>query len=78
MRDNSWALVGSKTDLPETTGKPSYDSKRTTWTVPIRLKPESNYRFMLNSERFQGFRSADGVPLEPVTVRFKTGKSRSK
>jgi hypothetical protein len=78
MRDNSWALVGSKTDLPETTGKPSYDSKRTTWTVPIRLKPESSYRFMLNSERFQGFRSADGVPLEPVTVRFKTGKSRSK
>jgi hypothetical protein len=76
MADKSWALVGSKRDLPETTGPPSYDGKRTTWTVPIRLRPESSYRFMLNSERFQGFRSAEGVPLEPVTVRFKTGKPR--
>ena len=31
-----------------------------------------HYQFMLNSDRFTGFRSRAGVPLEPITVTFKT------
>jgi hypothetical protein len=77
MQDQSWSLVGGPPDLPEVTGRPKYDAARTTWTVPIRLQPGTAYRFMLNSDRFRAFRSADGVPLEPVTVRFKTAPRRS-
>jgi hypothetical protein len=31
---------------------------------------------MLNSDRFQAFQSEEGVPLEPVSVDFTTGKPR--
>jgi hypothetical protein len=72
MRNGSWSLVGDAFELPEVAGKPSYDAQRTTWTTPVRLKPGSSYRFMLNSENYHGFQSQDGVPLDPVTVRFKT------
>jgi hypothetical protein len=55
-------------------GKPSYDAKRTSWSVPVKLRPEWEYQFMLNSDRFQGFQSDEGIPLEPLTVSFATGK----
>ena len=76
MKDGSWSLVGGGPHCPETTGAPSYDQKRTTWTVPVRLKPGWSYEFMLNSATFDAFRSEAGVPLEPVSVKFKTGKAR--
>jgi hypothetical protein len=78
MKDQSWSLVGGGPHCPESTGKPSYDSARTTWTIPVRLKPEWSYEFMLNSDSYDAFRSAEGVPLEPVTVRFETGKLAEK
>ena len=74
MKDRSWSLVGSGPHSPETTGNASYDSKRTTWTVPVKLKPDWRYEFMLNSAKFDAFRSEEGVPLAPVSVTFKTGK----
>jgi hypothetical protein len=77
MRDKSWSLAGDQPELPEVVGQPAYDAARTTWSVPIRLQPERSYRFMLNSDRFQNFQSADGVRLEPVQVRFRTGKRRA-
>lgn len=76
MKNQSWSLVGGGPEFPEPAGQPKYDAARTTWTVPIRLQPERSYRFLLNSDRFQNFQSADGLPLDPVTVRFQTGKRR--
>jgi hypothetical protein len=75
MKAGSWALVGGGPNFPELPGKCSYDSKCTTWTCPIKLKPDWNYTFMLNARpKFMGFQSRKGVPLEPVTVSFKTAK----
>lgn len=74
MRDQSWSLVGSKEQLPEITGPLSFDSARKVLTVPVRLEPGRTYTFSLNSDRFQGFTSADGIPLSPVPVRFSTAK----
>jgi hypothetical protein len=74
MRDGSWSLVGGGEHCPETTGKPHYDEARTVWQVEVKLKPDWDYEFMLNSPAFHGFQSAEGVPLEPVTVRFSTSK----
>jgi len=74
MRNGSWSMVGGGEHFPEITGKPSYDAKRMTWSMPVKLKPEWDYEFMLNSDLFRGFQSEEGVSLEPVSVGFSTGK----
>ncbi len=77
MKDGSWALVGGGPHCPETTGKASYDAKRTTWSVPVKLKSDWSYQFMLNSEAYEAFQSQDGAPLEPVNVSFQTRKAKA-
>ncbi len=72
MQDGSWSMVGGGPHFPQLKGRPSYDSTGTVWTVQVKLKPDWSYQFMLNSDRYTAFRSRDGVPLEPVTVTFKT------
>ncbi len=74
MRDRSWSLVGGGPHCPESAGQPAYDTSRTTWTFPVKLKPDWDYEFMLNSETYDAFRSEAGVPLEPLHVSFKTRK----
>jgi hypothetical protein len=72
MADKSWALVGGGPHCPETGKGAHYDAQRKIWTVPVKLKPDWIYEFMLNSGTYVGFRSEEGVPLEPVSVTFKT------
>ena len=72
MADKSWSLVGGGPHCPETGKGAHYDAQRKTWTVPVTLKPDWSYEFMLNSETYDAFRSEEGVPLEPVSVTFKT------
>ncbi len=74
MRDKCWSLVGGGPHFPETTGKCAYDAARTRWTCPVKLKPDWDYRFRLNSVRFTAFQSEEGVSLEPVVVSFRTAK----
>ncbi|MBK8978792.1 MAG: DUF4932 domain-containing protein [Planctomycetes bacterium] len=76
MRDGSWSVVGGGPRFPELIGEPSYDDARRVLTIRVRLAPERAYELSLNSERFQGFRSAEGVPLEPVRLTFRTGAAR--
>lgn len=57
---------------PETGKGTHFDAERKIWIVPVKLKPDWSYKFMLNSETYEGFRSEEGVPLEPVSVTFKT------
>ena len=72
MRDRAWSVVGGGANFPEVTGKPSYDAERKKFTLPVRLKPNWTYRFGLNSERHKTFQSAEGVPLVPIAVSFRT------
>ncbi|HEX6811977.1 MAG TPA: DUF4932 domain-containing protein [Planctomycetota bacterium] len=72
MKDGSWAVVGSGEHYPETTGKPSYDASRRVLTLPIKLKADWSYELWLNRGHFDSFRSEEGVPLQPVHVKFKT------
>jgi len=79
MRDKCWSLVGGGPHFPEIPAgaRCSYDSKRTTWTCPIKLKPGWDYTFNLNaSPRFMAFQSKAGVPLEPVTITFRTAERK--
>lgn len=72
MKDGTWSMVGGGPHFPEIAGKPAYDETRKVWTVAVKLKPEWDYRFWLNSDRYKAFTSAEGVALEPVEVRFRT------
>jgi len=76
MKDKCWALVGGGPHCPEAGKGVHYDAQRKIWTAPVTLKPDWSYQFMLNSDKFVGFASADGVPLEPVRVTFKTAADK--
>jgi hypothetical protein len=72
MTDKDWAMVGSGPHYPETSKGAHFDAQHKVWTAPVKLKPGWSYEFMLNSEYFDTFQSEEGVPLEPVSVTFKT------
>ena len=72
MADKAWSLVGGGPNYPKTGKGAHYDAQRKIWTVPVELKPDWSYEFMLNSETYVGFASQEGVPLQPVSVTFKT------
>ncbi len=74
MRNGSWAFVGGGPNFPETTGKPSYDKECKVLTLPVRLKPNWEYRFSLNGGKYMAFTSQEGVPLRPVPVTFRTSE----
>jgi hypothetical protein len=76
MADRSWALVGGGAHCPKTGEGAYFDAERKVWTVPVKLKPDWTYEFMLNSETYVGFASEKGVPLEPVSVTFKTASQK--
>jgi hypothetical protein len=76
MTDKSWSLVGAGAHFPGTGTGAHYDAECKIWTVPVTLKPDWSYEFMLNSETYRSFVSEEGVPLEPVSVTFKTAASK--
>jgi hypothetical protein len=76
MADKSWALVGGGPHCPKAGRGAHYDAQRKVWTAPVELKPDWIYEFMLNSETYEGFASEEGVPLEPLSVTFKTASQK--
>jgi hypothetical protein len=48
-----------------------YNETGSTYTVRVKLKPDWDYEFVLTG---LAFRTKDGYPLQPYTVKFKTGK----
>jgi hypothetical protein len=72
MKDGNWAVIGGGPSFPEMTGKPSYDATRTVLTIPMRPKPNWEYRLWLNRGQFNSFMSEEGERLESVAVTFRT------
>lgn len=72
MQAGSYSIVGSRTDTPGINGAPLHSEDGRTFKFPIRLAPGHQYSFGLNSPKSLGFRSTDGAPLKPITIRFKT------
>jgi len=71
MDTTSWSVVGRGPHMP-TLPKHVHYLDRRTFVIPVKLLPQWEYRFRLNSPRYHGFKSAEGVPLEPVTVTYRT------
>ncbi len=51
---------------------PRFDQAGALVTLPVTLEPNHEYQFPLRWPDGRAFLSADGVPLAPVTVRFRT------
>ncbi|MGD9641445.1 MAG: DUF4932 domain-containing protein [Elusimicrobiales bacterium] len=68
-----WSFIQTGPGIyPGIAGNPAYDAAMKVVTLPIELQPGKAYSFGLNSEQFLNFRSAEGVPLFPVEVHFRT------
>lgn len=66
----SW--TGGGPNYPEITGRPHWTEDQKTCVLPVKLKPNWDYRLGLNSPSHKNFQSASGIPLEPVRYRFST------
>ncbi|MGO9228720.1 MAG: DUF4932 domain-containing protein [Bryobacteraceae bacterium] len=49
-----------------------FDQSGTALTIPVVLEPEHDYQFSLSWPNGQNLTSADGVPLQPVLLHFRT------
>jgi hypothetical protein len=49
-----------------------WSDDRKTCTLPVELKPNWEYHLGINCPSYKSFRSAEGVPLEPVGYSFST------
>jgi hypothetical protein len=73
MSHGGWSVVGGGPNFPKLVGKARWVDERTfTWS--LRLEPEHEYWFGINSPSFKNFRSESGEPAEPYPVGFTTGK----
>ncbi len=68
----SWTGGGPEFPTVPDGKQASWSSDHKTCTLPVDLKPGTSYRLGLNSPSFRNFRSAAGIPLEPVVYEFKT------
>ncbi len=57
---------------------PMDDSRKAQWVddqtciLPVKLEKGSYYRLGLNSKSYRNFKSADGIPLPPISLYFVT------
>jgi hypothetical protein len=59
--------------LPEMVGDdPVRFEDDKTLSIRVKLSPATSYAMALNSAKRQGFKAADGTPLAPTIVRFRT------
>lgn len=72
MTDRAWSFCPGSKAFPQIEGSPSYENGNKVLKLKMKLKPNTEYEFWLNSESALGFRSKESIPLFPVQVKFKT------
>src|SRR5688572_3820430 len=71
MDRRSWSVVGGGPTFPNVVTKPKWADDRTI-LIAVTLEADHEYWMSLNSDTFQGFRSAGGEPAVPHPLSFKT------
>lgn len=66
----SW--TGGGPTYPEVTSQITWDEKMMTCSMPVKLKPNQEYRIGINSYSHQNFSSEEGIPVTPVEYTFQT------
>ncbi|QQE10494.1 Ig-like domain-containing protein [Planctomycetota bacterium] len=74
MNRRSWSVTGGGDHYPELNGKMRWTSART-FMIPVKLKPDHDYVFGINSKSYKNFKSHKDEAVEPVVVRFRTAKA---
>ncbi len=69
----SWTGAGEHYPEIAPGGRPQWSADGKSCRLPVKLKPNWDYRLGLNSPSHQNFNSAAGLPLEPVVWTFRTG-----
>ncbi len=72
MVDKSWSWTGGGETFPVIKGEISYDAKRMTCTLPVKLKPATVYWVGINSPSHRNFKSIDGKPAKRYVILFAT------
>ncbi len=72
MNPGGMSIVGRPTDTPPSTERGHFEQDGRVFVLPVRLEPGRTYRFSINGIGYSGFRSAGGLPLDPVAVSFTT------
>ncbi|MBN1341132.1 MAG: Ig-like domain-containing protein [Phycisphaerae bacterium] len=75
MMDGSWSWTGGGDTYPKTTGKPSYDRRRTTCRLPVKLQPGKVYWVGVNSPSHKYFQTPGHVPAKWYVILFSTAKA---
>ena len=78
MANGSWSWTGGGDTYPESAGQISYDSSRTTCTMPVKLAPGKVYCVGINSPSNRNFKSAAGVPARRYLILFATRSADGK
>lgn len=73
MADQSWSWATAwKNSTPKSIGKPHYEADHETCVLKVKLEPGKTYGYWINSQRFHGFRDAQGHPALPYLLTFRT------
>ena len=72
MDTSSYAWCGLPGLFPERRGKEAKWIDKRTCIAPVKLEPGRQYEFMINSAENRDFKSAEGIPVVPVTFTFST------
>ena len=67
----SWAQVSDDT-FPKMIGKPKYLDDKKTCVADVKLEPKKTYAIWFNTQKFAGFKDADGNPAVPYLLVFQT------
>ena len=79
MKDRSWSWTQIDPKLfPKRTGKISYDAKRLTCTMPVKLEAGKVYWVGVNRQPFMNFVSKTGTPSRPHVILFATRSADGK
>jgi RNA polymerase sigma-70 factor (ECF subfamily) len=77
MKDKSWSWTEGKAyAVPKPDGTIHYERDQRTCVMPVKLEPGKTYVLGVNSERFRGFKDADGRPALPYLLVFHTKTAR--
>jgi len=68
----SWTGSGPQYPTIPEGKRPYWTEDKKTCVLPVQLQPNWEYHLGLNSPSFKNFRSAAGVPLDPVGYSFNT------
>jgi len=77
MNQGGFSFTGGGDTFPKVTGQPRWKSPREC-LLPVQMLPAHDYIVGLNSATHTNFKNAQGEPLAPVRIRFRTSNDAGK